>query len=185
MRRTAIALALLIAPLLALSGCTPTPPPAVTSPKPSSTPLFATEDEALKAATDAYAAYLKVSDQILAEGGTDPERLATVAVGEQLRADAAGFADAAAGGLRGAGSTTFDHVRVQQYQLEAPGAAIVYLCEDVSQVDVLNSQGASVVTASRPQRQAYEVTFDRASRVSNQLLVALKVARGSGSCNSE
>jgi len=174
MRRTAIALALLIVPVLALSGCTPTPPPAVTAPKPSSTPLFATEDEALKAATEAYAAYVEVSDQIFVDGGNGRERLATVSTGDQLEVNLDGYAQAAAKGLRSTGGTTFDHVELEQYVNARHGTVLLYLCEDVSQVNVFDSSGASVVSSTRPDRAAYEVSFDWSRPASGHLLVASK-----------
>ncbi|HWU47090.1 MAG TPA: hypothetical protein VN133_10080, partial [Humibacter sp.] len=45
-----------------LAGCTPSAPKPTHSPTASRTPMFASDEEALKAATDAYAAYLKMSD---------------------------------------------------------------------------------------------------------------------------
>jgi hypothetical protein len=68
----ALSLTLLAA---SLGACTwpasiPPPPPPATE-----APLFATDEEALEAATAAYAEFLAVSGQILREGGSDPERL--------------------------------------------------------------------------------------------------------------
>ena len=76
-----------LAAVLLLSGCVPTSPTVTPGPLPSSTPIFATEDDALAAATAAYAAYVKISDQIFMEGGANPDRLKSVATGEQLKAD--------------------------------------------------------------------------------------------------
>ena len=59
-----------LAVALVLVGCVPTTTPASPAPRPSATPVFATEAEALAAATEAYAAYVRVSDQILADGNT-------------------------------------------------------------------------------------------------------------------
>ena len=182
MRRTAIALALLIVPVLALSGCTPTPPPAVTAPKPSSTPLFATEDEALKAATEAYAAYVEVSDQILIDGGSDPDRIASVATGDQLEANLRGYKKAREEGLHSTGGTAFDRVKVQQIGTESRSALVVYLCEDLGLVDVLDASGVSVVASSRPDKSGYEVSFDYSSNTTPSLKVASKIPWTEYSC---
>ena len=186
MRRTAIALALLIVPVLALSGCTPSSPPAVSDPKPSSTPLFANEEEALKAATEAYAAYLKVSDQILSEGGARPERISDVALGEVATEELDGYKKITALGYHTVGSTVFDNVTIQNFDSVATSGSdvvSVYLCADVKGVDVLDSSGASVVSPSRPERTGFEVHFD-AGKSSGRLRVSQKeVWDGEGMCS--
>jgi len=176
MRRTAVALALLIVPVLALSGCAPTPPPATEDPKPSSTPLFANEEEALKAATEAYAAYVKVSDQILAEGGANPERIMSVATGDVAKEEREGYGQLSALGYHLVGATSFDGVTLQRFETVSafgPDIVSVYLCTDVKGVDVLDSSGLSVVPPGRPDRTGFEVHFD-AAKSSGQLLVSQK-----------
>ena len=65
-----IALAALVVSLF--SGCIPTEPLADTpAPQPTSTPVFASEEEALAAAVEAYAGYLEMSDLIASEGGAN------------------------------------------------------------------------------------------------------------------
>ena len=75
-----------------LVGCVPTTTPASPAPRPSATPVFATEAEALAAATKAYAAYVRVSDQITADGGANPERIAPHVTAAQLKRDRDVFA---------------------------------------------------------------------------------------------
>jgi len=159
MRRTAIALALLIVPVLALSGCTPTPPPAVTAPKPSSTPLFATEDEALKAATEAYAAYLKVADVILSDGGANPERIDSVASGDAREAFIESAEAFASKTYHAVGRSTFRGAEIEQLSAQGTSTEVsAYLCLEVGGIDVLDASGASVVSATRPPTQAMEIT---------------------------
>jgi hypothetical protein len=160
-----------------LTGCVPTDPIVTPNPEPGSTPIFATEEEALAAATAAYAAYVKVSDQVFMEGGVNPERLEAVATGEQLKANLEGFKEAAQKHYRSTGGTVFDKVLLQGLSADAPdgsGIVVVYLCEDVTKVDVLNDQGVSVVSATRPNRSGYQATFDSSSTSPTRLLLASK-----------
>ncbi len=76
--------ALVLVGMLALTGCVdgdrlPTLPPT-----PTSTPIFASEEEALAAAEEAYAAYLEMSNLISSEGGVEPERIAPFVTADQL-----------------------------------------------------------------------------------------------------
>ncbi|MDQ1582169.1 MAG: hypothetical protein QOF36_223, partial [Microbacteriaceae bacterium] len=54
--------------VITLAGCATSASPMPT-PSAVHSPLFASDEEALKAATDAYAAYLAMSDTIAQEGG--------------------------------------------------------------------------------------------------------------------
>ena len=173
-----------LAVALMLTGCVPTTTPAGPTTKPSATPVFANEAEALAAATKAYAAYVKVSDEILADGGRDPERIKKVATGAQIAADLSGFKSAREQKVHSVGSTTFESVVLRQYD-SAQGRhdlVSVYLCEDVSSVDVFDAAGTSIVTAERPSRVKYQVTFDRSGERSLDILVASKSAWGDGEC---
>lgn len=174
-----------LAAALLLSGCVQADPVVTADPKPSATPLFASEADALAAATAAYAAYVKVSDEIFMDGGSHPERLKNVAIGEQLRADLNGFAKASSAGVHSTGGTTFESIRLQDYDSSATkGRAVVavYLCEDVSKVDVMDAQGSSVVSDTRPNRVKYEVQFDDARGESSPLRVSHKEPWGDGKC---
>ena len=170
---------------LALGGCVPSEPDPTSSPEPTATPVFASEEEALAAATDAYAAYLKASDTILSEGGINPERIDEVAVGEA--ADSAREASYAFSnkGFRSTGETTFGNLRVQRYSPRASGSDEIlsaYLCEDVSDVDVLDAVGISVVSIDRPPKQAYEVAFQRADDSMRLVLSRATTWEGTGVC---
>ena len=60
---------------LVLAGCAPDVPAIQVPPTPTVTPLFASDEEALAAAEEAYAAYLAMSDEITSDGGERPERI--------------------------------------------------------------------------------------------------------------
>ncbi len=150
--------------LLALAGCVPTGTGGSPSPSASATPVFASDAEALAAAEKAYAAYLTVSDQIANDGGKDPERLDGLALRTLLSDDRYGFQSFADKGWHSVGTTTLTKTILQSTDLgtEATnqGAVTVYLCEDVSGVDVVDMNGVSVVSAGRPKQQQFQVSFD-------------------------
>lgn len=172
-----------LAVMLLLSGCVPTPAPPTPTPKPSTTPVFASEAEALAAATKAYAAYVRVSDEILADGGKNPERIKAVSSGDQLKADLSGFESARKAKVHSIGSTTFESAVLQIYDPHRADASVgIYLCEDVSNVDVVDASGNSVVPSSRPNRVKYQVVLDMSKNRSLELVVSNKSAWGDGKC---
>ena len=149
--------------VLVVSGCGTPDPVVVPEPESTSTPLFASDEEALAAAEEAYAAYLAVVDQIFADGGINPERLLGVATESVYEDVKEGFENYAADGNRSTGQTSFDRLTLQSADLSGfavTEAVIVYVCEDYSGTDVLNSAGESITVAGRQTRWPTVVTFD-------------------------
>lgn len=150
--------------VLALAGCvggTPLPP---LPPTPTSTPLFASEEEALAAAEEAYAEYLAMSNLISSEGGEDPERIAQVAGRELVDSSLEGFETLQENQWRTVGVSSVVSAVLQYVDLGAqtPAEAVLaaYLCVDLSGLDVQDVDGNSVVSSDRPDLQAFEVFFD-------------------------
>jgi hypothetical protein len=147
--------------LLALAGCVPVDSPSSASPSASATPVFASDAEALAAAEKAYAAYLKVSDAIANDGGKNAKRLEGLATGSLLSDDLEGFKSFAAKRWHSVGKTRLTTTVLQSANREVgQGAVVVYLCEDVSGVDVVDENGVSVVSAGRPKLQQFQVQLD-------------------------
>lgn len=169
--------------LIAVTGCEGAAPHVTVGSTPSSTPVFASDEEALAAAEAAYGAYLEVSDAIFAEGGANPERLGEVASGDFLDASIAGFQNVAAKGWRSTGRSKIHSIELQKFDPTAASVdvATVYLCDDVSAVDVLDASGASVVSPSRPDRTLFEVSLD-IDPSTNRLLVSSQEVWGDGQC---
>ena len=169
-----------------LTGCVPTDPIVTPNPEPSSTPIFATEEEALAAATAAYAAYVKVSDRILMDGGADPDRIMQVAGPVVAKEEKDGYGKFVERHYRSIGATTFDSMKLQSfspYSAGGKGVVSVYLCVDASKVDVLDENNVSVVSPDRPDRTGFEVGFDATSSRPFTLVVASKeVWTGSEFC---
>jgi hypothetical protein len=181
-RRAVAALAITVA--LAVTGCVATPGGTKPTPSPSATPLFSSDEEALAAAEEAYAAYVSVTDAIFAEGGVGLDRLSEVATGSQLSIERTGLEEMANKGYRSTGATAFDHMEIQRYSegLSDDAEVVVYLCQDISAVDVLDSTGRSVVTEDRPNRISYEVSFDAEDGDVLRLLVSDRVPWNGRSC---
>jgi hypothetical protein len=145
-----------------LAACTQPDPGPTQSPVPTAkhTPAFASDAEALKAATDAYAAYLKMSDTIFSEGGADPERIRPFVSKHMEAREVSGYKDFEKRRWKSVGDSTFDHVRVQQIDSRNRVPITLYLCLDVSGVDVVDASGKSVVSAKRPDRSPVVAVFD-------------------------
>ena len=170
---------------LLLTGCLPPESTVTPTPQPSSTPVFASDEEALAAAEAAYAEYLAVSDAILNDGGEDPDRIDTVVTGDLIATEKDGFADFRESGYRSVGATMFDNVSLQRYEPSSAGVDVVrlYLCSDVSAVDVVDASGVSIVSPDRPERTAFEVGFDLADPSTPFLVLSSKeVWTGGGIC---
>jgi len=145
-------------------------------PTPSATPVFASEEEALAAAEVAYGEYVAVASKIFADGGAGADRLRAAATGAQLEADLAGFREVLRLGQYSTGTTTFERFELQQYNPDSSKEiVVVYVCEDITDVDVLDQDGNSIVSPSRPDLTTYELAFDVAE-VGTRLLVSRKEA---------
>jgi hypothetical protein len=156
-----------------LGGCAPQVQPPPPKPSPSSSPVFASDEEALAAATKAYAAYLKVSDQIAQEGGMGSERLDSLVTTNWLPTEVAAFERFSKTGNHQAGSTTFRLGKIQQIDQSSDGATVsAYVCTDFSEVRILNASGEDVTPASRPSRVAVVAEFESKTVGSQSLLLS-------------
>jgi hypothetical protein len=167
MRKVTGTVAVLVG-ILVLSGCGTSDPLPTLPPTPSSTPVFASEEEALAAAEDAYAAYSEVADAVANSGGSEPERLAPFVTEEQLQNELESAAFYQENEIHSVGSPTVISFELQQYFEAADGAEVVaYVCLDVSRVSVLDADGHDVTPLDRHAVVPLEVAFvaDRTDRV--------------------
>ena len=150
----AAALAALLA--LTLAGCTGGAPTPTPSPSAVVTPLFATDEEALKAATEAYAAYLKMSDTISHDGGARPERIKPYVTASVYSSLSKEYASLMAANNRTNGRTTFFLPRIDSH---SHSKVSVFLCSDVSEVELVDSQNRPITAVGRHDVLPLQVQF--------------------------
>jgi hypothetical protein len=180
--RPAAAAVVLVAALSA-TACTPPPEPPRT-PAPSSTPLFASDEEALAAAEAAYAAYLKVSDQITSEGGESPERIDKYVAPDLRDSARSSLAAFRHRNVHTAGSSTFDSTQLQRVEYRKNGVAevAIYACLDIEQVRLISESGSDVTPADRDNRLPLELSFISTGQSAGLLLQSSDSWMGDNFC---
>jgi hypothetical protein len=160
--------------VLLLAGCVPGDPIITPEPEPDATPVFASDDEALAAATEAYAKYLEVSNLIRADGGTAMERIADFVTPGRLDDELNGFKSFSDQGISTVGDIRLDGANLQQYSADETSPAIVtmYVCLDATEVHIVDSHGADVTPTDRPDRQLFEVRLESSATEPSKLLLA-------------
>jgi len=168
--------------LLALAGCVPVDSHGSPSPHASATPVFASDAEALAAAEKAYAAYLKVSEVITADGGAGPHRIDSYVTADQAPREHETYAYFSKNNLHTAGTAKFSSPALEQMVFDEGGAAelTIYTCVDASDVRVLDASGVDVTPANRDDLTPLEITLVSSKKTRSHLLVS-ESSRWSGS----
>ena len=171
-RSTAVALATTFA--LLVSGCASSEPVITPEPSPTSTPVFASDEEALAAATEAYAAYLAMSDQIAQDGGTSADRIGNLVTAAWLPKEIQQFSEFAKSGYHQSGVTHFDHLQLQRFGQDERGTVTVtfYVCLDFSETKVLDNADLDVTPRDLDVRAPFEVSFESSKADSVNLLLS-------------
>ncbi|GAB3617926.1 hypothetical protein GCM10027416_24830 [Okibacterium endophyticum] len=153
---------------MALTSCT-TPSP---EPTPTKTTVFASDDEALAAAVDAYTKYNAALDAVLA-GEDRKESGLQGLVTEEFWLELSETNGLEERGWKSQGTSTFDSETLVAFNMDASVANITLsLCRDVSEVRLIDEGGNDVTPASRDDRFPVEVNFVSSSSHENQLLLA-------------
>ncbi|MFP7760946.1 hypothetical protein [Marisediminicola sp. LYQ85] len=152
-----------------LAGCATAAPTPAPSASPQSDPVFATEEEALAAAEEAYAEYLAVSDEVAQDGWADTNALHDVARSEALQQDLEDAAMLSGEGNAQIGQTTFSRLRLQDWGSEK--ALTAYVCLDVSAVDIVNEDGDSTVPTERLDLYPLEIELAHVDGSTDDLLL--------------
>ncbi|MEO8262313.1 MAG: hypothetical protein ABI566_07060 [Pseudolysinimonas sp.] len=124
--------------------------------------MFASEEDALAAAEELYGEYQVFSNALGQSGWADPTGFQEYLSGDALEDELDGAEALNSKGYRQVGDTTFDTTSVQQLADFGSGTVeiTIYLCSDVTAVDVVDRDGISIVSAARPARQSLEVTMN-------------------------
>lgn len=144
------------ATLAACSDTTRIPDP---TPSASAAPLFSTDEEALAAAVEVYERYLREADDAFETGGSVDD-LTDVAEGEALDDLALDFKELEERGLTTTGNRALTATQLQsRFQSENPDGEVVifYACEDVSETDILDQSGTSLVAPDRNPLTPFEI----------------------------
>jgi hypothetical protein len=139
-----------------LAGCAPTP-----APTPTPTAAFASEEEAFAAAEETYRAYTDAVNQV---NFSDPSTFEAVYALLSSASEASTrkvFSEFHAAKVRTTGFTQYDSFTGTSAELTT-GIISATVCVDVSDVDVIDESGASIVSPDRPARQPMLITFERA-----------------------
>jgi len=163
-----------LACVLAVSGCVGAEP-AEPSPSPTASPepVFASEEEALAAATDVFSRYNTLADQIVADGGDRVDRLAPLVTEQYLKTEDEGYEQIRAQGLKGVGASSFDTFSMQNFDSSMSRGDILqaYVCSDVTHVRLVNRSGADVTPSDRDNRLPLVVSFLLSGDVTTPLLI--------------
>lgn len=167
----AVALGAAMALAGSLAGCAAGPnEPTHAASSAVPTPMFASDEAVLAAATDAYAAYLKMSDTIAHEGGADPERIKPYVTAEWAKKEIAAFEAFHSKGLRQEGESGFSDERLQA---RTASSVILYACSDSGGTQFFNAAGERVTAADRVTHTSLVVEFD----VSHKEPVTLAISK--------
>ena len=146
-----------------VSGCAADP-----SVEPTPTPTFANEDEAFAAAEATYRAYVDALNQV---------DLADPATFEEVYAWTTGEANASAreylSQLHSEEVKLLGSSRVARIWSElGDQPTIVSVCLDVSEVELLDVNGRSIVDANRPNEQSFKVKLQSSRYAAHGLLIS-------------
>ncbi|PWC05211.1 hypothetical protein [Agromyces badenianii] len=161
-RSTVAALAAAGALALLLSGCTSgDPAPSPTSSPDAAEPIFASDEEALAAAVEAYEAYISVAAEIGEDGGSHPERVLSV-VSDEYSTDAiAEYENLASHGYRVVGRSTIDTTSLVDRTTNGPTTEVtIYGCVGVGTTRVLDSTGRDITPADRDEKVPLVLVFE-------------------------
>jgi hypothetical protein len=167
-----------------LTGCMATPgpdasntpaPAAATTPAPTEKPpLFASNDEALAAATAAFTNYLAAGDSAGAIGSDSWNAYMALTVGTAQEGDIAARKVLVEDARSLTGTTAFDSMAIQSSsaQPDLTWEIRTYLCLDVSGGHMIDANGNNVSTPYRQTRLPLVVVFVSPSDQSTQLLIS-------------
>lgn len=156
-------LALAVTPLLlaaALVGCSeqtripPAEPPAAQA------PLFASDEEALAAATAAYEEYLAVSNAVTSDPNASLSELEALTTQDYFLELEVGVEQLRSQGLRSVGTSRSSTIVLQQFE-QSPGYALVtiYVCLDVTDARLVDADGKDVTPGDRDNLVELEVSL--------------------------
>ena len=181
-RRRALAVVPLVVIVAALVGCadaTRIPPP---EPSSAIEPLFASDEEALEAATEAYEQYLVASSSVTASADLSVEPIEDLVTAAYLDREIPALGAYSDGGFRSVGSTRLLSSELQQFFEDGSGQStvIIYVCLDVSGIRLVDESGADVTPTDRANVVGLEVEMITGSDETGSLLLVNRSEQWAG-----
>ncbi|MET2012809.1 hypothetical protein ABXJ56_14800 [Microbacterium chocolatum] len=172
-----ILLALVTGALLA--GCTPEPS------TPTPTPTFTSDDDAFAAAEATYRAYVDALNQVDLSDPATFEPVYAWTTGELNASDRTTYSEWHAEGYQIVGEASISSLRPATSTSRQTATLLITSCYDVSDVDVLDASGSSLVDESRPGIQWLEVELVQTGGTTTGLaLRSIGPASGESPCSS-
>lgn len=167
-----------IAAVVMLAGCSPDPEPI---PTPTG---FASEAEAFAAAEETYRAYVEAGNEVdLSDPGTF-EPLFAWTTGELNELDRESLSGLHADGVTIDGEPNIVDIQLDHWDVEAQSVHL-HTCQDVSDVEVLDASGNSLVSPDRKDLQAEDVTLVATAASPTGLLIErIEGAEEGASCGA-
>lgn len=137
-----------------LAACTPASEP---EPEPTETALFSSDEEAFAAAEETYREYLAVYNAIDLADGSALDATRDYVTGRYAASERESISRLQAEELSRHGASKLVSFEGQSY--ERPDRINARICSDVSETDIVDVNGKSVVSPTRPDRYALDVTF--------------------------
>ena len=168
-----------------ISGCASTAEPAPSENTAAPTSPTVSDDEALALIGETYAAFVTVTDDVLAHGGRDSQRLQSVATGSALSDAESDAREFMSSGFHSTGKTKVNNL-ILQNSTGATGASspelLAYVCEDVSDIDLFDENGESLVSPERKTTQAFEIAVSDDNADGRYLVNSRRTWQGDGVC---
>lgn len=136
---------------VALALTTACTPDAAPTPSPSPTG-FASEEEAFAAAEETYRAYVDALNQVDLSDPETFEPVFALTTGSLLEQEKKQLSQFHAEGARVSGDSALTLIVLRSWD-RLTGAVVVAACVDVTQVQVVDAEGNSLVSADRPDFQ--------------------------------
>jgi hypothetical protein len=163
--RLAAATVALVLMVAVATGCS-SPAPA---PEPS--PTFTSEDQAFAAAEATYRAYVDALNKVDLSDPSTFEGVYAWTTGDLNSRDRKNFSDWHAKAYSLSGDAHVESVSPRNANL-AEQTVVIDACYDVSDVDVRDESGASLVSADRPDIQSLQVTYVRSATAPHGLVMS-------------
>lgn len=143
-----------------LAACAPDQPERPPGHTPNHHPVFASDEEALAAAEDAFGAYLEVANLVAQESGVEPERFSSVTTHGWLEVEIEAAKALHQTGNHQVGDVKFSSLTLQQVEISGAQAIVdAYACLDVSGARFLDVNGVDVTPIDRDSTLPIQLTF--------------------------